>query len=230
MPENAEVYGAEALTCMEHRKKGALYEIEEHRWAFAAAFLAIFTLSFVILAMIGATPDPLSEHYAKEHGGVPVVPAPGASTTPELPVRVVADKISLDAIVNNPVSTDVEVLDNSLLTGAVRYPTSGQLGVDGTVLLFGHSSYLPIVHNQAYKTFDGIQNLKAGDVVSVYSSDKEYRYAVTSVRKADATQDSIDLPQTGKHLILVTCDSFTTKTSRFVVSADFTGAYSLVSE
>ncbi len=212
---------------MEHTHKGALHEIEEHRVAFAIAFLAIFTLSFVVLAMIGATPDPLSERYVKEHGGAPVTES---ISTPELPVRIVADKISLDSKVNNPVSTDIEVLDNSLLTGAVRYPTSGQLGVDGTILLFGHSSYLPIVRNQAYKTFDGIQDLKAGDIVSVYSSDKEYRYTVTGMRKADATQDSIDLPQTGKHLILVTCDSFAKKTSRFIVSADFTGVYSLVAQ
>lgn len=212
---------------MEHRHKGALHEIEEHRVAFAVAFLGVFTLSFVILAMIGATPDPLSERYEKEHGGAPVLES---TSTPELPVRIVADKIRLDSLINNPVSTDVEVLDDALLTGAVRYPTSGQLGVEGTVLLFGHSSYLPIVRNQAYKTFDGIQDLKAGDVVSVYSSDKEYRYAVIGVRKADATQDSIDLPQTGKHLILVTCDSFSTKSTRFIVSADFTGVYSLVSQ
>lgn len=212
---------------MEHKHKGALHEIEEHRVAFAIAFLGVFTLSFGILAILGATPDPLSERFVKEHGGAPVVQS---TSTPELPVRIVADKISLDSKVNNPVSTDVEALDNSLLTGAVRYPTSGQLGVNGTVLIFGHSSYLPIVRNQAYKTFDGIQDLKAGDVVSVYSSDKEYRYAVTGVRKADATQDSIDLPQTGKHLVLVTCDSFSKKTSRFIVSADFTGVYSLASQ
>ncbi len=210
------------------QRKGILNEIQENRLGFAAAFLIVFTISFVFLASIGATPDPLSERYREDHGGVPVVNTE-ATSTPELPVRVVARVIGLDTIVNNPVSTDVEVLDNALHTGAVRYPTSGQLGVPGTVLLFGHSSYLPIVHNQAYKAFNDIQKLSAGDVISVYSSDKEYRFTVVNVRKADATEDAVELPQDGQHLILVTCDSFAKKTDRFVVTADFTGTYTLVS-
>ena len=208
-------------------RKGIIREIEENRFGFAAAFLAVFTISFVFLATIGATPEPLSERLYRDHGGAPVVTP---ATTPELPVRVVAGKIGLDALVNNPISTDVETLDNALLTGAVRYPTSGQLGVNGTVLLFGHSSYLPIVHNQAYKAFNEIQKLANGDIVSVYSSDKEYRFKVTAVRKADASEESVELPQDGEHLILVTCDSFAKKTDRFVVHADYVGTYSLISQ
>lgn len=210
-------------------RKGILREIEENRIGFVIAFLAVFTISFVFLASIGATPDPLAERYVRDHGGAPVVPGE-ATPTPELPVRVVAEKIGLDTLINNPVSTDVEALDDALLTGAVRYPTSGKLGVMGAVLLFGHSSYLPIVRNQAYKAFNEIQKLSQGDIVSVYSSDKEYRFKVTSVRKADATEESIELPQDGQRLILVTCDSFAKKTDRFVVSAQYVGTYSLVSQ
>jgi sortase (surface protein transpeptidase) len=40
----------------------------------------------------------------------------------------------------NPSSTDIDVLDQDLTLGAVHYPTSAQLGVNGTVLIFGHSS------------------------------------------------------------------------------------------
>ena len=63
------------------------------------------------------------------------------------------------------------MLDDALTQGAVHYPTSAPLGIDGTVLLFGHSSYLPVIIHQYYKTFDGIQDLKDGETVSVYSSD-----------------------------------------------------------
>jgi LPXTG-site transpeptidase (sortase) family protein len=72
-----------------------------------------------------------------------------------------------------------------------------------------------------------IQNLKKGETVSVYSGTTEYRYAVTGVRIADATEDVVELPATGKHLVLVTCDSFSKKTNRFVVTADLVGTYSL---
>ena len=105
----------------------------------------------------------------------------------------------------------------------------GVHGQEGTVLLFGHSSYLPIVHNQSYKAFDGIQNLKTGDIISVFSNNHEYRYSVVGVKLADASQDVIELPQTGKHLTLVTCDSFASKSNRFVVTADLVGTYTLAS-
>lgn len=200
--------------------RGVIGEIAQHRGAFALVFLAIFGLTFAFLASVGATPDPIAQRAAPEHG-TEASPA----TTAEMPIRVVAEQINLDTTVSNPTSTDVSILDHALLSGAVRYPTSAELGVNGTVLLFGHSSYLPIVHNQAYKTFDGIQDLKTGDIVSVYSGTLEYRYSVVGVKKADATEDVIDLPQEGKHLTLVTCDSFSSKTSRFVVTADFVGAY-----
>jgi LPXTG-site transpeptidase (sortase) family protein len=97
------------------------------------------------------------------------------------------------------------------------------------VLLFGHSSYLPVIHNQAYKAFKGIQNLKDGEIIKVYSATTEYRYAVESVSVADANQDVIELSQTGKYLVLVTCDTFSKKSSRFVVVAKFVGAYPLTS-
>jgi LPXTG-site transpeptidase (sortase) family protein len=83
------------------------------------------------------------------------------------------------------------------------------------------------VHNQAYKTFNGIQKLKNGATVSVYSGTTEYRYKVTGVRLANATEDVVELPTNGKFLTLVTCDSFGTKSDRFVVTAEFEGEYSL---
>ena len=129
----------------------------------------------------------------------------------------------------NPSSTKVAALDEALLKGAVRYPTSAKLGQTGTVLLFGHSSYLPVIYNQAYKAFKGIQNLKKGDVVSVYSGTHEYRYAVESVSIANANEDVIELRKDGKYLTLVTCDTFAKKSDRFVVTAKFVGAYPLTS-
>ncbi len=152
-------------------------------------------------------------------------PTPTPTSSGQLPTRILVKKIGLDVTVANPNSTDVDVLDRYLLKGSVRYPTSGLLGQNGTVLLFGHSSYLPIVHNQAYKAFDGIQNLKPGDIISVYSGSEEYQFKVTEVKVADANNDIIELPQDAQHLTLVTCDSFASKSNRYVVTADFAGSY-----
>ncbi len=197
-----------------------------HSKQFALTFVALFIITFGFLALVGATPD--SSPKKPDIGNATALPKDSVG---QEPVRIIAKTINLDTVVENPTSTDINALDQALLKGAVRYPTSGLLGVaDQTILVFGHSSYLPIVHNQAYKTFDGIQNLKVGDIISVYSADKEYRYGVVGVKTATADEDQtlrISLPQDGTKLMLVTCDSFTKKTSRFVVTADFVGVYVL---
>lgn len=198
--------------------------MKQRPFAYAATFVALFALTYAFLAWTGVTPDDGAVNVDITQAAHT---APATTASPEYPARVVAKDIGLDAEVSNPATTSVDILDNALLRGAVHYPTSALLGTDGTVLLFGHSSYLPVVYNQHYKTFDGIQNLKAGETVSVYSGTTEYRYTVTDVHLANAEQDVIQLPQSGRHLVLVTCDSFSTKSSRYVVSADFAGAYSL---
>ena len=211
---------------MHSTKHKKIQEIEKHRVGFSLAFIVIFTLTFVIFAALDVLPDPTAG-WQREHGGEPVA---NSNAVAETPVRIIIDAISLDATVSNPITTDADVLDADLLKGAVRYPTSALLGINGTVLLFGHSSYLPIVRNLAYKTFDDIQKLKSGDEISVYSATKEYRYRVAGVRTAnvnDASQSTVLLPSDARHLTLVTCDSFKTKSDRFVVTADFMGEYSL---
>lgn len=195
-------------------------------FAFAATFVALFVLVCAFLALVDMLPETAVASEGKEISEmVGQAVSEENSVSPQLPSRIVAKKIGLDRPVLNPMTTDYEELDEQLLKGTVRYPNSAMLGVEGTVLIFGHSSYLPIVSNSNFKAFNGIQKLKAGDTVSVYSGTIEYRYTVTGVRLANANEDVVELPQTGKHLVLVTCDSFGTKSDRFVVTADFVGVY-----
>lgn len=211
---------------MAQSNKGAISQIGEHPVAFAAVFFAFFVLTLLFLAVVGAIPDapaPSTPSTQPQTTNVAVT----NSGTPEAPVRIVASTIGLDIVVQDPTTTDVTTLDADLLQGAVHYPTSAELGVNGTVLIFGHSSYLPVLNDQEYRTFDGIQNLKEGDIVSVYSSTTEYRYSVTSVQVASATSDVIPLPSDGQYLTLVTCDSFASKSNRFIVTADLVGSYAL---
>jgi len=196
--------------------RGIIGEIADNQGAFAAVFIGFFLLMVGFLAWADALPEPISKTPVP--ASAPVVEA--APVRPMAPTRIVALSVGVDATIANPDSTDIAVLDQELLAGAVRYPTSALLGVEGTVLLFGHSSSLPVVRNLAYKTFNNIQNLQPGEIISVYSGEVEYRYAVTGVRVADATEDHIELQENGKHLTLVTCNnSFATKTKRFVVTA-----------
>lgn len=203
-------------------RPGALKEISQRRGSFVLAFFAFFFLTFTFLAVVDALPEPGKKDTAPAL--VPPAPEPGV---PDAPVRVVAKNINLDVTISNPTSTDNDVLNKELLSGAVRYPTSAMLDVEGTVLLFGHSSYLPIVRNQSYKAFNGIQNLKKGDIISVYSASTEYRYAVTSVTLENASDGIVELDPVGQHLALVTCDSFGQKSDRFVLKADFVDSRAL---
>lgn len=146
----------------------------------------------------------------------------------DLPTKVVISSIGVSAKVANPATTNVDALDQYLLSGAARYPTSATLDQNGTVVLFGHSSYLPVVINQSYKTFDGIQKLKAGDQITVYSATHVYTYAVTTVQQENATTGyGIPLTTTGHTLVLATCNSFATKSDRFVVTATLIGSSAL---
>jgi len=192
--------------------------------AFSLTFVALFALSFAFLATIDMLPDPVGSVGG---GGSTPVEVAAEQVETAAPVRVAAKKIGLDVSVSNPADTNIDVLNEALLDGAVRYPTSALLGAEGTVLLFGHSSHLPIVRNQNFKAFNNIEKLKAGDTVSVYSGTTEYRYAVTSVRLANAEEDVVQLPSNGKYLALVTCDNFGTKSDRYVVEAEFVAAYAL---
>lgn len=190
------------------------------KWSFLGLFAVVFLASVSILSELDLLPEPTPPVVALS------APELGSSSAvlplvAEAPRRIEIPKIGLAANIQNPTTTDVEALDAELLYGAVRYPTSAKLGEAGNVVLFGHSSYLPVVGNQAYKTFNGIQKLSAGDTVTVSSSLTAYTYRVRSVTKESADNAAIPLSVAGKVLTLATCDSFGAKTDRFVVVADF---------
>jgi LPXTG-site transpeptidase (sortase) family protein len=191
-------------------------------FSFALTFICLFAATYIFLGVVDALPEPrVSEGSVQtEFEQVP-------ADTRELPTRIVIKDIGIDWKVLNPTATDLDTLNTAVDEAPIRWPTSGLLGVDGTVALFGHSSHLPIVHNQAYKAFNGVEKLKAGQSISVYSATTEYRYKVVGVRVASADEDVVELPADGKYLALVTCDNFGSKSDRYVVTADFAGAYAL---
>ena len=198
-------------------------------WVFIAMFTLYGILSFFdivpntrpldMLFPAVATTTPVATPAQHE----PVAPAP----TPKdgTPSRLIIDKLEKTLPINNPESTDLTVLDNSLLTGVARYPGSATMKDDGTMLIFGHSSYLAVVHNQNFRAFNGIQSLVWGDLIRIQSDDYEYVYRVDQVTKLKATADSIPLQHTVKQLVLVTCNTFGAKEDRYIVEASFVDSY-----
>ena len=206
---------------------------------FIATTVVMFVLTLSAADSIGFVPDYIDGTAPANSDSValsdlPVLgettPAQTPASTPVetkgvAPKRLVIDSINLDLPVQNPQTRDIDALDTLLQKGPARYMDSAQLAQDGNVLIFAHSSHLPIVHNNMFQAFNRIPELKAGDSISLFGVDgKEYLYSVSSVRKADANDTTISLSsQNGKKLTLVTCDTLTSKSARFVLEADYVG-------
>lgn len=192
-----------------------MQDIIQKPWAFAGMFLLMFFLSATFLYLIDFVPEaPNTENSSVASGET-------STGDYEVPVRVTIEKIGVDTSVSNPQSVALDDLDTALLSGAVRYPGSALLGQDSTTFIFGHQSYLPVVHNQAFKAFNDLQKLEKGDTISVFSEDAEYRYRVTSVTKTRAEDALIQLGSGSKKLVLSTCNSFGDPGERYVVEAEY---------
>ena len=148
-----------------------------------------------------------------------------SSAEAKAPARISIGAIALDLAVQNPATTDVEVLDGLLKDGPARYAPSAKLGERGNMIIFAHSSHRPVVHNQMYKAFNKIPELATGEVITLTDTDGvKYLYRVVSVKKVDVNDDvTISLSKSSTRLTLVTCDTLTGKSARFVLDAEFIG-------
>jgi LPXTG-site transpeptidase (sortase) family protein len=156
------------------------------------------------------------------------MPQPMSAPEPAVnPERIIIQEIGLDLEVFNPETRDLAALDEVLKSGPARYVDSARLGEQGNILIFGHSSRLPVVHNQMYKAFNRVPELETGDLVVLHGGGKEYVYRVTGLEQVDAAEGIIELPRVGNKLTLVTCDNLTGKSARFVLSAELIGSYAL---
>ena len=141
-----------------------------------------------------------------------------------LPERIVISAIGMDLPIQNTATKDIDALTEVLKNGPARYVDSAKLGEEGNMLVFGHSSQLPIVRNQMYKAFNNISKLNTGDTITVFGGGYEYLYSVKSVREGDANEVVIDLSrEKGARLTLVTCNTLGEKTARWIVEADLVG-------
>lgn len=195
---------------------------------FAVYFVAVFAVLFSLLYSLGLVPGSIKLHegdsfrtlWDKVQNKAISDQMNQVIVTAESPVRIVIAKIGVDSVISNPNSTDVATLDDYLKQGAVRYPGSGLLGF-GNMFIFGHSTGIKVVQNQAYKTFNGLKDLESGDIVKVYGATKIYDYQVTSVTLVDQDKALVKFDDEKNMLTLSTCNTFGQKAERYVVTADY---------
>jgi len=147
-------------------------------------------------------------------------PVTHVATGSQVPIRIVIERIGVDTPVLSPASTDIDVLDRALLSGAVLYPGSGEAGENANMLIFGHSSYLPVVNNQAFKAFNELSKLSDGDIVHVYSESHTYSYRINDVWLARAEETVISFEASAPTLTLATCNTFGAKQERWIATAE----------
>lgn len=199
---------------------------------FFLSLSAADSIGFVPYYIDGSTPahadvalDTLPELGEESNGTETNAPHIASAVTK--PSRISIPAIGLDLPVSNPATRDIAALDVLLKKGPVRYVDSAKLGESGNMIIFAHSSNLPVVHNQMYRAFNDIPELKANDLITLTGEDgKDYLYSVLDVRTADVSDAVIDLsPKQGTKLTLVTCDTLTGKSARFILEAEFVGSY-----
>ncbi|MBP9759844.1 MAG: sortase [Candidatus Pacebacteria bacterium] len=201
----------------------------EHPSSFILITASVFSVLTFVLFMLDVVPE-----SPVDVEDVSIRPALGPSTevaqvtpidtTPKsaVPVRIVIDSVNIATTVVTPASTEAEVLDRALLSGAVHYPGSVGAGEKGNMLLFGHSSYLPVVHNKAFQAFNELGELTPGASIVVYSDTHMFEYTVETVRLARADEVVIRFDADEPILTLSTCNTFGAKQERWVATATLT--------
>ncbi len=139
-----------------------------------------------------------------------------------VPDRIMVPSLGINAVVRNPTSTSISHLDSELTKGAVRYPGSGTIG-KGNMFIFGHSTGLSVVQNQAYRIFNELHKTKKGDEILLTSGSTTFVYKVRSVSKVDKNDTLVKFDTATNMLTISTCDSFGSKSDRYVVEADYVG-------
>ncbi len=145
-------------------------------------------------------------------------------TSIPMPTRIVIPAINLDAPVE-PVGwsqvNGVSAWDIPDHFAAGWLKTSAPLGRSGNTVLDGH-------HNIAGEVFRHLVDLKAGDVIEVYSGAKRVVYQVTALHILPDRDQPLEVrqknaewiqPTLDERLTLVTCWPYTNNTHRLIVVA-----------
>ncbi len=208
--------------------------------SFLVSFFVVFLCTYGFLSYIDFLPEPVptapvSSSTSEESQNTTSVSSStepegnvaGTSTVsaevqsePLFPDTIIIDGLERNISVLNPRSRQISDLDAALLYGVVRHPDSATLDQLGTVFILGHSSYLPTVLNRNFQAFNGIQNLKFGDLVRLQSGTVEYVYRVDRVYRANAENVTVPIAGPTQRLVLATCNSFGSTDDRYIVEAD----------
>ncbi|SEB70133.1 class D sortase [Paenibacillus sp. GP183] len=165
--------------------------------------------------------------------------APKVDHAPAQPVKTVVKSSSADSIAKvqalappikkKPATMGIGILEISkinvrlpilegasnanLNVGAAHLAGTAAIGNDGNTVIAAHHSY------KYGRMFNRLQELAAGDIVTIQNGNQTLQYKVTGSEMVEPTDISVlDQPAKGKHLTLITCDN--DGSHRLIVRAD----------
>ncbi|MFH1455299.1 MAG: sortase [bacterium] len=200
----------------QQKKQGFVGLIWDNKSYFFVNLFIILTITFSALYLFDLVPTEFKSIIGRD----PVKESSG-NRIGEIPLSIIIPNIGINSQIYNPATTSIKVLDSYLSKGAVRYPGSGLLGGSGNIFIFGHSTGFKFVNNQAYKTFNGLKNLKKDDLIHVFSDKYEYVYKVLSVSMVKADKTLVEFDTKSEMLTISTCNNFGEKSDRYVVESVF---------
>lgn len=206
----------------QYHKESVLDLAWRYKYRLVLSVVGISFVSFTALYLLGLVPDEIKVPFAdSDSQPTKIVPVKIESqAVVDYPTKLIIKKIGIDTKVSNPTSSDNDVLNAQLLKGAVRYPGSGTLG-KGNMFIFGHSTGIKVVNNQAYKAMNNLKNLVSGDEIKITSNTREYTYKVVSMNLVNSDEALVDFNRKGNMVTLSTCNVFGEKQERYVVEAIF---------
>jgi len=155
----------------------------------------------------------------------PVVIQP---VSPDVPDRLIAEKINLDAPIKVAESANVTIGGKDVLQFLVPeefavgwHEGTAPLGVPGNTVLSGH-------HNAYGKVFEHLIDLKVGDFLKITSGNKEFDYVIANKMILPEKDQPIEvrldngrwiLPSKDERITLVTCWPEDTNSHRLVLVA-----------
>ena len=179
-------------------------------------------------AAIASTPALLPETplLAPDQSPPPLIAAAPVITASaaQIPTRIVIPAINLDAPIETVGWSAVQGVStwdipNHFAAGWLK--TSAPIGSTGNTVLDGH-------HNIYGEVFRHLVDLKAGDLIKVYSGDQTFVYEVTALHILPDRDQPIEVrrrnamwiqPTLDERLTLVTCWPYTNNTHRLIVVA-----------
>jgi LPXTG-site transpeptidase (sortase) family protein len=195
-------------------------------WIIGIITLVIFAGTYAVLSIFGFVPKEFRliniavEDERQDQNNFNFEDIDKGETEILLPDRIKIPSVGVDSQIQRPESQDISVLDQALNKGAVYYPGSGTINV-GNMFIFGHSTGFAVVNNQAYKTFNDLEDLNRGDEILIDSGEKTFVYKVDSVNLVDENEAYVDFTRTDRMLTISTCNTFGQKQERWVVEASF---------